>query len=123
MAPGTELEAVADIELVLGVTLAEAQTTPEHPDLLMNEGVGLSGVRDVSPCGKLHLDELERPTGDRRHCAAPVAAAGICPRRLVGGTYESLVVAFGASHQLGKRHAQCGGQAAQQGSGGLRLTA
>jgi hypothetical protein len=42
---------------------------------------------------------------------------------LVCDAHKSPVVAFGARHQLGKRHAQRTRQAAQQGSGGLHLAA
>ena len=60
-----ELEAVAGVELVLGVALAEAQPALEHPDLLVDEGVGVGGVGELRACGQIDLDELERPAGGR----------------------------------------------------------
>ena len=75
-----ELEAVASIELVLGVAFAEAQVSFEHPDLLVDEGIGVGGVGDLRPRGQIDLDELERPAGGRRYRTATVAAVGIGPR-------------------------------------------
>nr|MBA2472854.1 hypothetical protein [Pseudonocardiales bacterium] len=73
MVPGAELEAVTGIELVVGVAFAEAQVALKHPDLLVDEGVGVGGVGDLRACGQIDLDELERPTAGRRHCTATVA--------------------------------------------------
>jgi len=92
---GAKLETVAGVELVLGVALAEAQVSLKHPDLLVDEGVGVGGVGDLRPRGQIHLDELERPTGGRRYGTPMVAAVGIGPRRLVPDAHESPVVAFG----------------------------
>lgn len=62
---GTELEAVACIELVLGLALTEVQPALEHPDLLVDEGVGVGGIGDLRACRQLDLDELELPAGGR----------------------------------------------------------
>src|SRR4051812_9900090 len=55
-----ELQAIAGREVVLDVVLAHAQTPLEHPDLLVDEGVGVRGIADLGARGQAHLHELER---------------------------------------------------------------
>jgi hypothetical protein len=44
MARGAELEAVASVELMLGVALAEAQVALKHPDLLVDEAIEMPAL-------------------------------------------------------------------------------
>ena len=60
---GAKLETVAGVELVLGVALAEAQVSLKHPDLLVDEGVGVGRVGDFGARGQLYFDDGLTTTG------------------------------------------------------------
>ncbi|WCD93078.1 hypothetical protein [Microbacterium sp. nov. GSS16] len=117
------MQTVAGTEFLHVRAFDEPRVSIQHPDLLIDEPVGLRGVRHLCSCRKLDLDELQRCAGRRRDRTSDVPGLRISPSGLLLPPHQPHALTFGTSNEFRQRQTQRVRQLREEGRGRLHFPA